>query len=299
MKQFYVFRSSGMSFAVPFLLAAALANAQTPGAVLTLGIGSGLPGQSVALPLALANNGAAAITAVTIDATFDPTQLAYQSVQAGGAASAAGKAVSASSPSPGIVRIVVFGLNQAAIADGELAVISFGISSSALSSGTNPLALANVSAADSSAGAVSVTLQSGSITVSVPSTPPPAPAPAPSPTPTPTPPPFPTQRFQIGDRVMTTDRLKIRETPAGRRLGSQLKGAKGTVIEGPLVANGYNWWNVNYDSGVDGWSAENWLEKAPAVLSATTTPEVEEQINSLRQQIELLQQRLSTLRLSQ
>jgi hypothetical protein len=71
------------------------------------------------------------------------------------------------------------------------------------------------------------------------------------------------------------------------------------VVEGPVTANGDTWWKVNYDSGVNGWTAENWPDLAPTFLGATTTPAVEEQINSLRQQIELLQQQLSALLLFQ
>ena len=33
----------------------------------------------------------------------------------------------------------------------------------------------------------------------------------------------------------------------------------GTIIEGPVVSNGHTWWNIIYDDGQDGWSAEAYL----------------------------------------
>jgi hypothetical protein len=53
--------------------------------------------------------------------------------------------------------------------------------------------------------------------------------------------------------------LNIYATAYGTFLGSQPNGALGTVIGGPVLANGIWWWNVNYDTGVDGWSQEQFL----------------------------------------
>ena len=35
----------------------------------------------------------------------------------------------------------------------------------------------------------------------------------------------------------------------------------------PVSANGYTWWNVNYDSGCDGWSAGNYLVKDSGIIA--------------------------------
>ncbi len=44
-----------------------------------------------------------------------------------------------------------------------------------------------------------------------------------------------------------------------------IKGSVGTVVDGqPVLKEEYNWWNISYDSGTTGWSADNWLEKVPA-----------------------------------
>jgi hypothetical protein len=68
-------------------------------------------------------------------------------------------------------------------------------------------------------------------------------------------------KFIIGDRVHTTSNLKVRSTANGTLLGTQKKGSYGTVTAGPVTSGNYIWWNVNFDAGVDGWSAENWLVK--------------------------------------
>ncbi|OHA17483.1 MAG: hypothetical protein A3G52_04585 [Candidatus Taylorbacteria bacterium RIFCSPLOWO2_12_FULL_43_20] len=66
------------------------------------------------------------------------------------------------------------------------------------------------------------------------------------------------------DRVKTTEGVNVRGTPIitnSNILGSQTRGVIGTIIDGPRIASGYVWWDVNYDSGADGWSVENYLEK--------------------------------------
>ena len=45
----------------------------------------------------------------------------------------------------------------------------------------------------------------------------------------------------------------------GTLLGTQSLGALGTIVSGGTSAGGYYWWNVNYDSGVDGYSVQNYL----------------------------------------
>jgi chitodextrinase len=84
----------------------------------------------------------------------------------------------------------------------------------------------------------------------------------------------PSTKFVIGDRVQTTSNLNVRATPStsGTLLGTQATGTLGVVIGGPTNANGYNWWNINYDTGADGWSIENYLVKSTAPLPDTTPP---------------------------
>lgn len=82
-------------------------------------------------------------------------------------------------------------------------------------------------------------------------------------------------KFKTGDRVSVVTTLNVRGTPAanGTLLGSQLSQAKGIVTGGPTVAGGITWWNVNYDTGVDGWSSEDYLVTyTPSATPSTPVP---------------------------
>lgn len=63
---------------------------------------------------------------------------------------------------------------------------------------------------------------------------------------------------QVGKRVKTTSNVNVRQTASSRGtiVGRQSSGAAGTILAGPINQNSYTWWNVNYDSGVDGWTAD-------------------------------------------
>ncbi|MHB8710434.1 MAG: fibronectin type III domain-containing protein [Minisyncoccota bacterium] len=85
--------------------------------------------------------------------------------------------------------------------------------------------------------------------------------------------PPPSTKFSLNDRVqVSSGPLNVRATASatGTLLGTQATGALGTVIGGPVSADGFNWWNINYDSGVDGWSAEDYLVKYTAPTPAPT-----------------------------
>lgn len=89
------------------------------------------------------------------------------------------------------------------------------------------------------------------------------PVPTPIPTPAPAPKPRPLGKFVVGQRVKTTANLNVRVTSKilGKLLGRQKKGSLGRVVSGPIKANGYIWWKINYDIGADGYSVENFLVK--------------------------------------
>ena len=70
-----------------------------------------------------------------------------------------------------------------------------------------------------------------------------------------TPPPPPV--LAVGAPIQTLALLlNVRETPAGRILGTQPRGASGIIQEGPQVLNGVTWWRIHYSSGPDGWCSE-------------------------------------------
>jgi hypothetical protein len=75
----------------------------------------------------------------------------------------------------------------------------------------------------------------------------------------------PSTKFTTGQRVQATpgagSNLNVRATASatGTLLGTQVNGVLGTIISGGTYVDGYYWWNVNFDSGVDGYSVENYL----------------------------------------
>jgi hypothetical protein len=81
-------------------------------------------------------------------------------------------------------------------------------------------------------------------------------------------------KFSIGSRVQTTANLNVRDIPStsGQILGTQASSSLGTVIAGPSSADGFNWWNINYNIGVDGWSVENYLIASSTATSTTPNP---------------------------
>jgi hypothetical protein len=56
---------------------------------------------------------------------------------------------------------------------------------------------------------------------------------------------------------ITALREQIRATPAGAKIGLQLSGATGVVVEGPAYKEKQNWWRVDFAAGADGWVRES------------------------------------------
>lgn len=97
---------------------------------------------------------------------------------------------------------------------------------------------------------------------------------SPTPTSAPTPTPAPSTKFVVGDKVQVVNgplNVRVSASTAATLLGSQQTGSLGTITGGPTATNGYNWWNVNYDTGTDGWSVEDYLVKV-ATPAPTPTP---------------------------
>lgn len=68
-------------------------------------------------------------------------------------------------------------------------------------------------------------------------------------------------RFAVGQRVQASANINVRSVASatGLLLGTQSTGALGTIVSGGTSVDGFYWWNVNYDSGVDGYSVEDYL----------------------------------------
>jgi hypothetical protein len=96
---------------------------------------------------------------------------------------------------------------------------------------------------------------SSSVSVSVSSTPPPG-------------------SIAVGDRVMVNSdpSLRVRSAPqlAATVLGNAVYHEMGTVVAGPVSADGFVFFQVNYDSTVDGWSIQG-DPAAPWLIRATTS----------------------------
>lgn len=74
-------------------------------------------------------------------------------------------------------------------------------------------------------------------------------------------PPPPQVTFAVGDRIQVTANTNIRNAAllAGTLLGVQAVNATGTIVAGPTGpdVNNITWWQVNYDSGADGWCGQD------------------------------------------
>ncbi len=73
-----------------------------------------------------------------------------------------------------------------------------------------------------------------------------------------------------GARVYVSGPLgNVRESPGGVRIGSQESGSAGVIIGGAQASGATRFWDIDFDSGVDGWvdEAELLLFKQETVLS--------------------------------
>jgi uncharacterized protein YgiM (DUF1202 family) len=121
-----------------------------------------------------------------------------------------------------------------------------------------------------------------------------------------------TANFSRGNTIVITDTINVRSGPNGSVIGTQQRGAKGTLVGGPINGGGYTWWNVNYTNGVDGWSAEDFMQQATVALVPTTpagnsqvaavvtaAPSSETAIQELLAQAQALLAQLQVLKASQ
>jgi Carbohydrate binding module (family 6)/Chitobiase/beta-hexosaminidase C-terminal domain/Fibronectin type III domain len=67
----------------------------------------------------------------------------------------------------------------------------------------------------------------------------------------------------IGSNIKLTDYLNVRTSASltAPTLGVQPINATGVIIGGPVTANGHTWWQINYTTGPDGWSVQDWMVK--------------------------------------
>jgi hypothetical protein len=139
-------------------------NALAQSAGIAVGSASGLPGETVTIPVGF-TAGATAVSTVQFDLMFS-SSITYGSTATGAAAAAASKSASANAIAGGL-RVMVFGLNANAIGSGVLAEVQFTISGSA-PAGIVPISIAGIVASDPSALMVSTIGSDGTVQVLAP-----------------------------------------------------------------------------------------------------------------------------------
>ncbi len=69
--------------------------------------------------------------------------------------------------------------------------------------------------------------------------------------------------FNEGEKVIVdvSTYLYVRSAPGSGNsiMGSEKNGAMGSIVEGPQTAGEYNWYNVRFESGINGWVPEDFL----------------------------------------
>lgn len=76
-----------------------------------------------------------------------------------------------------------------------------------------------------------------------------------------TPPPV-GQKFNTSDRIyVNASSITVRDAAGGTTIGTQVQNAQGSVTAGPtVITNGTTWYNINFDTGTDGWVNQDNIE---------------------------------------
>lgn len=91
-----------------------------------------------------------------------------------------------------------------------------------------------------------------------------------------------TDRFEVGATVVTTDRVQVRSNLVSwfAQRSVQDKGAVGEIIGGPSEYRGYTYWEIAYENGWTGWSAENWLKAESKFVDNESSGELQISVSS-------------------
>ncbi len=119
--------------------------------------------QGVHVPLTLRIAKSAQMTGLQAELRYDPNRLHLQSTIPGPALSAAGKQLSTNVHEPGVVKILLFGMNRRPLENGLIALLVFDVSADQ-SPGPLTVQISRVSATDVKAQAVSLQGVSGRLT---------------------------------------------------------------------------------------------------------------------------------------
>ena len=122
-------RKSSKSVILAALLILAVSALPVQAATLDLGSVEGSSGGSVTLPVTL--SGGNGIAATSVDISYDAAVLANPRAEIGKAAKSADKEIHSNTPSKGVFRVGVLGVNLNEIPDGQVATVTFDVLSSA------------------------------------------------------------------------------------------------------------------------------------------------------------------------
>ena len=126
-----------MSTRATYILAAAVilgSAARTFGSELALGSAAAQPGQTITVPVTYTPKGDATAAALTTDLRFDAKALSHPRCESGSALTGgeqAGKTVKCVERQPGMLRLLVYGLNLGPVPAGEIARVSFDVAAGA------------------------------------------------------------------------------------------------------------------------------------------------------------------------
>ena len=82
-------------------------------------------------------------------------------------------------------------------------------------------------------------------------------------------------KFAINNKVETTNSLNVRSGPGlsyGTVSETKTTGSTGTIEKGPIYADGFTWWQIQYDDGTNGWSEDKRLELLQGQDQSTSNP---------------------------
>lgn len=123
---------------------------------------SGIPGQTLTLPVTLSLGGATAPGSLQLDLSFDATKLTFVSAYAGGVLTGAGMGLSSSVVSTSDVHLSTTGANLNGISGGVVAYATFTLATSFTKNGTS-IALVNCMSADPLGNPLSTGCMAGTI----------------------------------------------------------------------------------------------------------------------------------------
>ncbi len=121
------------------------------------------PGDDVSVDINFSNDGDS-VSAMNFDFNYDDTRLILNDIIIGAAGTSAGKVVEMNSISPGLEKVIIYGLNYNLISDGVVLNASFTVRDGA-TDGDAAISFSNTAGATGDAQSVSINGSSGIITI--------------------------------------------------------------------------------------------------------------------------------------